>query len=524
MTTDASQRAFYCPVHQVRFYANGDAAIQCEHSSHSIGYGFPQDSTWTYCCDCATFWPSESVNHGPHTECLVCERTIAKRYLCHSCRVISVESSALIRKRAYSIDGVGVRPGCPGCGSAAAGKSLEHNCAELGISFLTARAECLFCELELVTSTAASQTSKVCASCAAELVAPYRFCKRCGKAQPESDPAIPSSNTDGLLIEDPTLSFDVESGEDPDNTESGSSESSPWDYSIYETPPKRRTPWIIGGAAVVLSVSILLVVVLLNSNRSNRPVRTSNTPAPVVPEAQTSTPPGMVYIAGGEFVMGNDSGDEYERPAHKVQLAPFYVDVNEVTCEAYRSFIAATGHQPPRNWTNGMYPSGSTRRPVTGVDWRDAKAYADWANKRLPTEEEWEFVARGGLGAAYPWGNEWQLNYANAGNSAAPGLLDVGSFPRGKTRAGVMDIIGNAWEWTASDVVVYPGGRFSSPLPRDVKIIRGGSWQESEKQATTTYRGFLRATGAEDYSATGFRCVKDIPAPNASNTQQVSSR
>lgn len=520
MTTDASQHAFYCPVHQVRFHANGDAAIQCEHSSHAIGYGFPHESAWTYCCDCGTFWPSESVNHGPHAECLVCERTIAKRYLCHSCQVISVESTALVRRRAYSIDGVGVRPGCPGCGSTATGKSLEHTCPELGISFLTARDACLFCELQLVTSTVAAQQSKMCTSCAAELVAPYKFCKRCGKAQPESDPEIQSSNTDEVVIDDPAPSDDVESTEDPDNTESEWAETSPWDYSVYQSPAKRRTPWIIGGAVVLLSLTILLTVILMNSNR---PLRTAESPAPVVPEAQVNTPPGMVYIEGGEFVMGSDSGDEYERPAHSVKLAPFYIDVTEVTCEAYRNFIVATGHQPPRNWTNGTYPSGAARHPVTGVDWQDARAYADWANKRLPTEEEWEFVARGGLGAAYPWGKEWQANYANAGNSAASGLVDVGSYPKGKTRAGVMDIIGNAWEWTASDVVAYPGGRFSSPLPKDVKIIRGGSWQESEKQATTTYRGFLRETGADDYSATGFRCVKDI-APSPSTKQQVPSR
>src|SRR6185369_1860609 len=141
--------------------------------------------------------------------------------------------------------------------------------------------------------------------------------------------------------------------------------------------------------------------------------------------------------------------------------------------------------------------TSAARQPVTGIDWNDAKAYADWANKRLPTEEEWEFAARGALGATYPWGNEWRPNAANAGDSSAQRLKDVASYPNGKTRAGVMDLIGNAWEWTSSDVVVYPGGSLSSPIPHNVRVIRGGSWREPNQQATGTYRGYLHMTNAE---------------------------
>jgi iron(II)-dependent oxidoreductase len=305
---------------------------------------------------------------------------------------------------------------------------------------------------------------------------------------------------------------DTEAGEAPAAASSVSS----WDYSSSTVPAKRRTPWLIGGAAALLSVIILATVILINTNKGTRDFRQTEA---VVPEPQPSAPSGMVYIAGGEFTMGTDTGDEYERPAHKVAVAPFFVDTTEVTCEAYLKFILATGHRRPSDWVNGTYPSGASRRPVTGIDWNDAIAYAGWARKRLPTEEEWEFVARGATGAVYPWGNDWQVNFANAGTSSAHQLLDVGSYPNGKTAAGVMDLIGNAWEWTSSDVRVYPGGHLSSPAPRNVKIIRGGSWQETEKQATTTYRGFLRLTGADDYSATGFRCVKDIePAPRTEKT------
>jgi iron(II)-dependent oxidoreductase len=153
---------------------------------------------------------------------------------------------------------------------------------------------------------------------------------------------------------------------------------------------------------------------------------------------------------------------------------------------------------------------------VTGVDWNDAKAFVDWANKRLPTEEEWEFAARGVQGAMYPWGNGWRSNVANAGDSSAQRMMDVGSYPQGNTPAGVMDLIGNAVEWTASDVRAYPGGRLSSEIPPNVVVVRGGSWRTGKQEATSTYRGFLHMTDAKDYSVTGFRCVKDIgPEPMA---------
>ena len=184
------------------------------------------------------------------------------------------------------------------------------------------------------------------------------------------------------------------------------------------------------------------------------------------------------------------------------------MDQTEVTCEQYQKFIDATHHPAPPGWPEGKFPAGSEKLPVTGVTWDDANAYAEWAEKRLPTEEEWEFAARGTDGRKYAWGNQWQGKVANGGDSSAGRLVDVGSYPDGKSSAGVVDMIGNAWEWTASDLSAYPGGQLPSPPGKDFKIIRGGSWKEDKSQATATYRGYLAARGAKDYSATGFRCVK----------------
>ncbi len=220
----------------------------------------------------------------------------------------------------------------------------------------------------------------------------------------------------------------------------------------------------------------------------------------------------MYYVPGGDFTMGRDrgdGGDEYESPAHRVTLQPFFIDLYEVTCEDYEKFIKQTGHAAPAGWTGGSYPPDAARKPVTGVTWDDANAYAKWADKRLPTEEEWEFAARGENGLRYPWGNAWQTGSANA-NQAGQGMREVGSFT-GKSPYGLFDMVGNAWEWTASSMKAYPGGQLLKPQQDDEKVIRGGSWQSNSEQATTTFRAGWHARSAKTYSETGFRCARDTP-------------
>lgn len=477
MASDShTNTAFYCPVHQIRFLAVAGQVIECDCSPHAVGVGFPSESSWTYCCDCATFSPYEPLIRTDRLrECIVCERQIDRRFLCGTCQVMSVESNALVRRKAYSIDKT-VQPTCPGCGSTA-GTAVEHKCEEIGTTFLTSRYICLFCDLQI---------------------------------------APPAQVTN-----EPEINNEENTFEEWDNTESDYVESdkprapSSWDFPPAYVPPERKTKWVVGGLVALLSLIIIVTVVSTGGRRRNDATPTTQTSTKLQP-----TVPGMVYIAGGEFTMGSDTGDEYERPAHKVRLSSFYIDINEVTCEDYLKFAIAKRHRLPSNWTNGSFPSGSAKQPVTGVDWYDATAYAEWAGKRLPSEEEWEFAARGLKGGRYPWGNDWTTNAANAGDSSAQHLRDVGSYPAGKTSAGVMDMIGNAWEWTASDVSVYPGGHFSSPVPDAVKVIRGGSWHQSKEQATTTYRGFLRMGGGKDYSATGFRCAKDAPIASPTSVSQ----
>jgi formylglycine-generating enzyme required for sulfatase activity len=158
-------------------------------------------------------------------------------------------------------------------------------------------------------------------------------------------------------------------------------------------------------------------------------------------------------------------------------------------------------------WGGTGCPAGAAKLPVTGVDWYDASAYARWGGKRLPTEEEWEFVARGEEGRLYPWGNTWDAAMANAAGDLGGGPAEVGKF-NGVSPLGVYDLIGNAWEWTASDLEPYPGGQLPKVPEGELKVIRGGSWRERE-YITGSYRAYLKPRDEVDYSATGFRCAQD---------------
>ncbi len=298
---------------------------------------------------------------------------------------------------------------------------------------------------------------------------------------------------------------------------------------VKEEPPEPKRDWVVVAlVAAVIGFVVLAAVVLLAraafTSKSQTPARPGTSPAGkdvASPGGPTRTatpspsnvkpPPGMTYVPGGDLVMGNPGGDEFERPTHKETVGPFFLDVYEVTCEAYARFIKATGHSPPRAWRDGQYPPDAAQHPVTGVNWYDAAAYAHWAGKRLPTEYEWEFAARGPQGRLYPWGAEWEAGAANARGAAAGGLTNVGQF-QGASPFGAYDMIGNAWEWTASDLKPYPGGKLPFERKKVLKVIRGGSWKAGPQEATTTYRGYLQASGSKDYSNTGFRCAQDVHA------------
>jgi serine/threonine protein kinase len=271
--------------------------------------------------------------------------------------------------------------------------------------------------------------------------------------------------------------------------------------------------YAIGGAALVLLTIIGLVSwrtlqgiqTPTNSNRASK-TETDATNGPNWP------PTGMAYVPGGTFMMGSNQGDLDSRPAHSVTVKPFFIDKYEVTRADYAKFVRETNRRQPLGWLeNGTFPPRTERWPVTGVSWDDAIDYAKWAGKRLPTEQEWEFAARGSDGRLYPWGTEWKKEAANAGTTTHGRVGDVGEHSEGASPFGAFDMVGNAWEWTASDWVPYPRGRLQYPPQGDEKVIRGGSWQSSSQYATTVYRsGIARSGDKSGYESTGFRCVKDL--------------
>ena len=532
--------SFYCPQHQLRFRATGDAVVTCEQGAHSVGDGFPDKSWWEYCCDCATFWPSQVGNgYLRRSECLVCERPTAKRYVCEVCQVVSIESAALVRRKLYSITSEsGISPSCPGCAKLVDHVPSEHQCGEVSASIITSRSTCPFCETAIGAGgppKSKSRAPQVCPFCGTQGKAGIQFCGRCGKQQPQTSTNDATNEahhnltgpTDQLSASTGTRSQSdipnerkVLSGQNVPIPEEGekktsdvedttleseptSTEIPPWQSTLPAAPPKRRVRLIPAAIAVAITVVLVLALaIILRASRSGSKSGLPNLPP---------TPPvGMVYVAGGEFTIGNDLGDEYEKPAHQVTVKPFFIDNNEVTCGEYEKFIKATNHRSPLNWSNATCPAAALNNPVTGVDWYDATAYAQWAGKRLPTEEEWELAARGTDKRIYPWGNDWRRNAANAGDGNQGRVVDVGSYPVGKSPFGAFDMIGNAWEWTSTDLKAYPSGHISDQTPGELKIIRGGYWGSSAPKATTTFRRGWDARDAPlGYKNTGFRCAKD---------------
>lgn len=226
------------------------------------------------------------------------------------------------------------------------------------------------------------------------------------------------------------------------------------------------------------------------------------------------TPADMVLIPAGEFTMGKNSPNPTDwQPEHKVFINEFFMDKYEVTNRQYYEFCTKTNYPLPEFWGMTQFKCGLEfpDHPVVGVSFPDASKYAVWAGKRLPTEAEWEYAARGGLaGSNYPWGNQIDSSLVNYGKRYKS-TLTVGTFkPNGY---GLFDITGNVWEWTtdyyANDYYSHsPEKNPQGPSIGRFKVIRGGSWHSGGMCVQTYYRNGLSPSWID--FAVGFRCVKNI--------------
>ena len=291
--------------------------------------------------------------------------------------------------------------------------------------------------------------------------------------------------------------------------------------------PKKRTGAVI--ASVIVGVILIGAAGYVGWLLFGRGTPSAPTPPPVAVDEPVTVPPvpekppaplmpeGMVAITAGSYTIGRDGADPLVQPAHSVDLSAFFIDRAEVTNAAYKAFVDATGHKPPSNWTGTSFPEGRDDFPVTGVTWQDATDYAAWAGKRLPTEAEWEAAARGTDGRIYPWGNGFRSGVANIGlrpdrptpEQYPSGIRAAGRYPEGASPAGAVDMIGNAWEWVADEIKLYPGN-IESTLDLEpgvtYRVIRGGAY-DGNKVNDATYRGYL--DGSLPYPKVGFRCAKD---------------
>ncbi|MGH9802124.1 MAG: SUMF1/EgtB/PvdO family nonheme iron enzyme [Blastocatellia bacterium] len=296
------------------------------------------------------------------------------------------------------------------------------------------------------------------------------------------------------------------------------------------TPPaKSRAPLMMGVIVLLAVVAVLGAWLLGGGGEKTEPTSTTttsqNTSTATTTSANPGFPPqaapdGMVFVLNGVLRVGRDDGEDNERPAHVVELKAFFIDRTEVTNQQYQKFIDEVGHPAPPSRNGNRFPAGAENLPVTDVTWEDATAYAQWAGKRLPTEGEWEYAARGSKDKnIYPWGEDWREDAANVAKDQNDSrqLIAVGQLPNGAGIFGVVDMIGNAWEWTASDYKEYPGGK-ADPLSgfKNLKVIRGGSYQSLAVKTTASLRrgwpagrGDWPANRKPEYGQTGFRCAMD---------------
>jgi formylglycine-generating enzyme len=253
-----------------------------------------------------------------------------------------------------------------------------------------------------------------------------------------------------------------------------------------------------------------------------------STPGQVWSFTTMPIPTGMVLVPGGPYTMGSSVVGGDAVPEHTVSVPAFYMDIYEVTNAQYKAFCDATSRAYPTDPVYNGMPNYFTNLlyvnyPVVNVDWNDARAYATWAFKRLPTEAEWERAAKGNTdNRQWPWGDTWVAANANIGFDNADGYTytsPVGNYPNGISPAGCYDMAGNVWEWCEDDYHPnYTGAPTNGSAwidsPRgSYRIVRDGFWGSppTSLQARCAFRSYTDPTTRGGVGGNlGFRCAKTL--------------
>ena len=339
--------------------------------------------------------------------------------------------------------------------------------------------------------------------------------------------------------------------------------------SIYFKLQEQPMPFLhastnISSALRAIIAAAPLIVLAACSGESAAPEEAASEQASA-PAKNSGLPEGMVLIPGGTYLMGSTTGMPHETPVHEIVVDPFYLDIHEVTNDEFAAFVEATGFVSEAEewgWSLGFVPDAETTEsvpgaewwvkvdkadwrhplgpdtsiegkgnyPVVQVSWNDAVAYCKWAGKRLPTEAEWEFAARGGRSdTIFPWGNKLEVDgrmMANTWNgifpqadSGADGYASVSPVETYPANGyGLYDVGGNVWEWCED----WFQGDYYHRSPREnprgpaqgiEKVLRGGSWL-CEPNYCHGYRVSHRNHSGIDtgLNHVGFRCAQDSAA------------
>jgi formylglycine-generating enzyme required for sulfatase activity len=285
---------------------------------------------------------------------------------------------------------------------------------------------------------------------------------------------------------------------------------------------------------LITEMSVMTQQSLAKFSKQRQPLLQKMTP--IAATVSGTSPQGMIKIPAGEFsfqvrgveIEGQDDNEpgvdvQYSWEAaprrfheHLMQVKSFWMDLHPVTNSEFKRFLDATHYHPEddlnflRDWKNGMYPEGWARKPVTWVSREDADAFARWAGKRLPHEWEWQYAAQGTDGRIYPWGNEWDAKAVPTPDKGRNmrGPDDVNSHPSGASPFGVMDMVGNVWQWTDeftddhTRAGILRGGSYYQP--------QGSRWYFPQAYKLTEHGKLLLMAPSMDRSGgIGFRCVKD---------------